>query len=179
MNADASDQAQRKQRSLILVGVLSIVMAFVWLQWRALASTNDTYETALAQLDQMRADVLRIQSLRQVPQAAAGRPRRNEELLAQVERALEAAGIDHAHWHDSIPQPPVRLPKSDYKRLTTRLYFEDVTLWQLAAFAHHLEAADPTLAVSAVNITNRRLEGSDYDVDLAVSYLVYNPRVPG
>ncbi|MGB2987495.1 MAG: hypothetical protein WBE26_16650 [Phycisphaerae bacterium] len=85
------------------------------------------------------------------------------------------AGIDRSHRHDSIPQPPVRLPKSDHKRLTTRLYFEAVTLKQLAASANHLETSDLIFRVSAVNLTNRDPATTSYGADLAVSYFVYTP----
>lgn len=57
----------------------------------------------------------------------------------------------------------------------TRLYFENVSLRELAAFAQHLETGDRTLAVSTVNITNRRTDTPGYDVDIAVSCLVFAP----
>ncbi len=63
-----------------------------------------------------------------------------------------------------------------YKKLTTRLYFQAITPQQLAAFSHHLESTDPTLRVSALNLTNRQLGSPHYDIDLAVSYLVYVPQ---
>ena len=103
----------------------------------------------------MRADVLSIQRLQVAPRAAASRTRPNEELLDQVQQSISSAGIDRTQWHDSIPQPGVRVSGSDYKRLTTRLYFDSITLRQLAAFAYHLQANDPTLLVSAFNPTNR------------------------
>lgn len=165
-----------RRRITLLAGLLALVGLLCWSQWRALASTKDTYATALRQLDQMRIDKERIEKLRRTPRTATSRTRPNEELLAQIEQSLEAAGIDRAKWHDSVPQPAVRLPRSDYKRMTTRLYFEAITVKQLAAFAHHLQSSDPTLHVSAVNLTNRHTDRPDFDVDLAVSYLVYAPQ---
>lgn len=53
---------------------------------------------------------------------------------------------------------------------------EGASLRELAAFIHHLQANDPTLRASAINLTNRKSDTPDYDVDLAVSYLVYAPR---
>ena len=49
-------------------------------------------------------------------------------------------------------------------------------LQQLAAFGHNLQARDPTLHVSALNLTNRHPDNPTYGADLAVSYLVYSPR---
>lgn len=168
-----------RQRLILLAGLLALAGLALWFQSRALASTRDTHATALRRLDQMRTDAQRIKTLRQTPKSAASRTRANEELLAQVERSLAAADIDRTHWHDSIPQPPIRLPNSDYKRLTTHLYFESVTLRQLATFGHNLQARDPTLHISALNLTNRHPDNPTYDADLAVSYLVYAPRAPG
>ena len=171
-----STHRTRRERVVLLSGLLALACMLCWWQWGALASTRHTYATALEQLQRMRADSQAIEKLRRVPQAAAGRMRPKDELLGQVERSLSGAGIDQTKWHDSIPQNPVRLPKRDYRRLTTRLYFEGITLRQLAAFSYDLQTQDPTLRVSAINLTNRRPETEDYDVDLAVSYLIYAPR---
>lgn len=175
-DARAPTPDPRMRRTILFGGMLIAACLLGWLQWRAYGSTQDTYAAALRQLNQMRTDAGRIKAQRHSPQAAVSRTRPNEELLGQVEQALSAAGIDRGKWHDSIPQPLVRLPKSDYKRLATRLYFEAVTLKRLAAFAHHLRLEDPTLRVSAVNLINRNTESPEFDVDLAVSYLVFAPR---
>lgn len=166
----------QRQATAILAGLLAIACLVAWFQGRSLASTRDTHYTALRQLEQMSADAERIIALRQAPKSATSRRRANEELLAQIERALATAGIDRSQWHDSIPQPPIRLPNSDYKKLTTRLYFQAITPRQLAAFSHHLESTDPTLRLTALNLTNRHHDSPNYDIDLAVSYLVYAPQ---
>ena len=59
------------------------------------------------------------------------------------------------------------------------MYFDSLTLHQLAAFAHNLRANDPTLRISAVSLTNRHSDRPDFDVEVAVSYLVYAPQVDG
>ena len=143
--------------------------------FESIASVRDTRDTGVRQLEQMRLDAKRIAALRQAPHAAAIRTHPNEELLGQLERAL-AAAIDRSRWHNSIPQPPIRLPNSDYKKLTTRLYLETVTLKQLATFDHNLQSNDPALHVSAINLTKRHPDTPHFDLDLAVSYLVYAPQ---
>lgn len=172
---DSAVPSPHRQRVLLLAGLLALACLLCWSEWGALGSVQDTYAVAQRQLEQMRVDASRIEALRETPQSAAGRTRANEELLAQVERALRAAGIERGRWHDSIPQPPSRMAKTDYKRFTTRLYFDGVTLRQVAGFAHHLKSNDPTLQVSALTLTNRQLETPHFEVDLAVSYLVYAP----
>jgi len=183
--AESHDRSRQKtmllgdgqsHKTVLLAGLLAIACLLGFLQWRASASTQDSYMTALHQLDQMQADARRVGELRRTPHSAAGRRRPNEELLAQIEQALTAASIDRGRWHDSIPQPAARLPKGDYTRHTTRLYFEDITLKQLAAFTYHLQSNDPTLHLTALHLTNRRPESDVYSIDLAVSYLVYAPQ---
>ena len=168
-----------RHRSVLLSGLLIAACLFCWLERRALSSVRDTFATATHQLDQMRADVLSIQRLQEAPRAATSRTRPNEELLDQVQQALSSADIDRTKWHDSIPQPGVRVPGSDYKRLTTRLYFDSVTLRQLAAFVHHLQANDPTLRIAGLNLTSPHSDRPDFDVEVAVSYLVYAPTIGG
>ena len=92
--------------------------------------------------------------------------------VGQVERALGNAGIANDRWAQSVPQPPRRLPQSDYRQHATRFYFESVTLRQLAAFAHNLRTDDPTLHVSSLNLTNRQPETQHFDVEVSLSYLV-------
>ncbi len=175
---DAPRKDTRRARATLLGASLILALLVLWLQARSMDSWRDTLDRSAVQLAQMRADALEIASLRDAPKAAAGRTRANEELLAQVERALKAAGIARDRWHDSIPQPPARRPGSDYRRLSTRLYFEAVTLKEVASFVHHLRAGDPTLGASSLNLTNRTITDPHYDIDLAVSYEVYDPRSP-
>lgn len=176
MPGDMSTPAVRRSRRYVILAVCFIVLSLVaWLQHRALASLADTYQVATERLTSMRADAVRILALEKAPQAAAGRTRASEDLLAQIEQSLSAAGIDRSRWHDSIPQPPTRIPRTDYKQLTTRIYLQSIALRDMAAFILHLQTADPTLRVSAIDLTNRHAGGPNYDVDLAVSYLVYAP----
>lgn len=165
-----------RQRLVVLLGLLAVALLLCWLQARTMASTSDAYEVAQRQLEQMRTDARQVLALREAPRSAVSRTRPNEELLGQIERSLAAANIDRDRWHDSVPQPASRLPKSNYKRLTTRVYFQEVTLKELAAFCHHLQQTDPTIQVSALSLTNRSADTDPYDAELAVSYLVYEPR---
>jgi hypothetical protein len=169
---------REKSSRVQLLAVESAVLAatlLAWLQGRATASAADTFRVAGGQLAQMRDDAQVIQKLRQTPMTAVARARTNQELLAQVEKALAATGVDRALWQDSVPQPPTRVPNSDYLKVTTRLYFGDLALQKVAAFSHHLRAVDPTLTVSAVGLSNRRSEGPEFDVEMGVSYLVFAP----
>jgi hypothetical protein len=155
--------------------VLAIVALFTWFQWRTHASSQDTYSAAAAQLARMQADADRIRYLRTAPKSASARERGSEELLAGIETALREADINVSHWRDSIPQPPVRLPKSDYRLHGTRIYLDGLTLRELAAFTCHLERADASLSLSSLAITNREPDIPTYDADLAITYRVFAP----
>jgi len=158
------------QRTALTAGVFVLAAVLAWTQWHALASTRDTHRQGLAQLETMRADADQIALLRRAPQTVAGQTRTSQELLVQVAAALGAAGIDRALWNDSVPEPTVRLPQSDYRRVGTRMYLTSLTLQQLAAFVHHLESHDATLHVTAINLTNRERESALFDVDLVLRH---------
>ena len=174
--AESTDRGTAlRSRSLLLVGGLALALLLCFLQWRGYASALDSRRAAVSQLERMRADAERIEKLRDAPRTAASRPRANEELLAQIEGALDRAGIARDQWRDSIPQPELRLPKSDYVRHATRIRLEGVSLRQLAAFAHHLQTADPTLWIESLTLTNRDRDTDRYDSEASVAYLVFAP----
>jgi hypothetical protein len=165
---------------LIGAAICSLAALVCWLQWRALNGAESMYATRARALDRILDDAERIKSLQSTPKRAAERERPNEELLKQVESALRVADVPASLWHDSIPQTPLRLAKSPYLRLSTRLYFEAVTLEQITRFAHALLHADPSLTVSSLHLSSRpQQESAVWNVDLAVSYLVYAPRETG
>lgn len=126
-----------------------------------------------SQLDSMKLDAARILDLRQIPQAALGRLKSSEELLATVELALSAAGIAREQWKDSIPQPLSRVAGTNYQKQATQLYLDDLSLQKLAMFVIALHDKDPTLSVSSLGLTQRPT--AEYDVDLSIEYLVFSP----
>ena len=122
----------------------------------------------------MQADARRIRALSTAPKRAAERRRANEELLAQIETALRRAGLPLDRWQDSVPQPAQQLANTQYRKLTTRLYFQNVRLEEVVAFAHHLVAADASLSISSIRLTAPGQPGNtDWHVDLSVTYLIY------
>ncbi|MCC7291863.1 MAG: hypothetical protein IT449_07370 [Phycisphaerales bacterium] len=130
-----------------------------------------------AQLSHMKLDASRILELRRAPQSALGQQRPNEELLATVEHALATATIARQRWQDSIPQPLTRVQGTNYQQQSTLLYFDDLTLRQLASFISALSQDDAALHVSLLGLTAGSPAG--YDVEVAVSYRVYSPQQKG
>lgn len=126
-----------------------------------------------SQLVAMRENAARLLELQQKPQAALARTRSSEEFLSTVERALVNAGVTRDTWKDSIPQPLARVTGTDYQRQTTLLYFDDFYLKQVASFIGELSRLDAALGVSGLSLTAR---DSGFDIEIAVSYLVYSPQ---
>ncbi len=175
MEANREQQSQASKRAIVLAGLAALTAGLCVLQVRTLASAQDTYQTQVTELATMRADAGAILTLRNKPRSAAMQTRPNQDVLAQVENALKTSAIDRSSWRDSIPQLPRRVAGTDYKEVTTRLYFEKLSLQQLAAFAQNLRQIDGTLTLSMINLSGRTYATPEYDVDVGVSYRVYAP----
>jgi hypothetical protein len=129
-----------------------------------------------AQLERMSEDADNILRLRTVPRIAVERERPNDELLAEIRDAMERADIPEGHWIGNDPLPPVRIPQSPYKRLSTRIRFEALPLKGLVQFAFHLTRADPTLGISSLRLgAPRGGDDNTWDVDMTLNYLIYSP----
>ena len=164
----------RSRDSLLVVTAVCVVLAATcWLEHRSLRSLAGSLQTRSGTLTAMRADATRIQALSAVPHRATERKRPTDDLLAAVESALQRADIPLDRWQDSVPQPLRQVPDSPYKRLTTRLYLENLTQQQVTAFAHHLLAADPSLTISSLRLSApRQADHTAWNVDVGVSYLI-------
>ncbi len=179
MNAHHAEAKRTFHRVMLFTGLSVLLSGLGYLQWRSLASRKDAYRVAAAQLVQMQDDAREVLRLREIPKKAAPRTRTSQELLALVERSVDAVGIPRASWRDSLPQPAVRIPNADYKREATRISLERITLRQLAAFVYDLTTNDPTLQVPTLNLINRVPDKDTFDTDLAVAYLVFAPQAKG
>ncbi len=140
---------------------------------RQVAAQAARCQAMQSQLAAMSQNAARLLELEQKPQAALARTRSNEELLGTVEQALVRAGVARDMWKDSIPQPLARVTGTDYQRQTTLLYFDAFNLKQVASFIGELSGLDAALGVSGLSLTAR---DSGFDIEIAVSYLVYSPQ---
>lgn len=175
---DRSEDNQRepvKRRAVLLGSVLTLSLMLAWCQWRAHASLQDCVTVARTQLTRMQSDAARIQALSAAPKLAAGRARSQRALLDQIQRALSSADIDQQQWQSSTPLTPARVLDSDYVKHTTQLSLEKVELRKLATFIHGLSSRDPALSVTAIDLIRRASGDSRFDVEVAVSHLVYAP----
>lgn len=168
-----SSRRHRMSLPLALVGVLGL---WCWMEARTAYSRESTHLALVGQIEQMAADAARIESLATAPRVASERQRPNDELLAQVRDALEAASIPLDRWIGNDPSPAVRLVQSPYKRLSVRLSFQNVSLRQVVQFAYHLTDMDASLSVSDLRLSAPQSRDTEtWDADLTLSYLIYSP----
>lgn len=132
---DRQDRAESRKTTAIIMGALSLVGLWCWLEHRSLDAREQTYDSLRVQAAQMAADASTIAALSDAPRVAAERERPNDELLDQVRSALIKSNLPERNWIGNDPSNAVRVPKSSYKRLSTRLSFDDVTLEQLSGLA--------------------------------------------
>jgi hypothetical protein len=178
-----NEQAANSGSALRRIPACDVFLGAAWVlaglaafgQWRSLASTRDRLELAAAQVISMTEDATHLRALRAAPLLAAGRSRGHEELLATVEKALAQSGIDRSRWQDSVPQPPGRIRGGAYTEHRTLLYFDALTLQELATFAFRLQAADSALFVTSLNLSNRQTESSAFVAEVGVSYRQFSP----
>lgn len=164
------------RRLVIALSVCSLLALTGWLQHRSLRSARSTHETLTRQVEQMSVDAARIETLRAAPRLATEREKPNEELLAQIRDSMIQAKIPIERWIGNEPSPAMRLPKSPYKRLHTRVSFESVPIKGLATFLYDIRARDPSLSVSRTRLSALNdHKNNEWDVEATLSYLLYSP----
>jgi hypothetical protein len=161
---------------MVTIGIAILAALLCWVETRGVSSACHSYVAMCSQVEQMQKDAARIASLRTQPQRAAERERPNDELIAQVRRALQAARISEERWIGNEPAIGVRISKTPYKKISTKLRFEGLEMRELVIFVHALIDRDQTLSISAVRLTESNDETSvRWNVDLTATYLIYSP----
>lgn len=160
----------------IVASITLLLGMWVWLETRSLASKQDSHATLVRQVEEMNSDMLAVRNLRAAPRLATERQRPNDELLAEVRDAMGSAKMPAARWVGNDPSRPVRLPRTPYKRLSTRLAFEDVTLQELVTLSFFLVKSNPALNVSSVRLSApMTAKSKNWSAELTVSYLIFAP----
>ncbi len=167
-------KSNRRLATALSIGLLLVL--FCWIESRAVASKLDSHRSLRRQMARMENDSQAIQFLRSARRLATDRERPNDELLAEVKRAMEFAGISEQRWVRNDPAPPVRVPDSPYKKIQARLSFESVTLKQIISFVYDLVENNSALSLSNAILSKSQgqLKGT-WDTELTLSYLIYAP----
>ena len=170
-------QSYTINRKVTLIACLLLLLGlWNWVEARSLASKQNSHGALVGQIEQMHADVQRLKVLRGAPRAATDRERPNDELLAQIRDAMDRAGMPAKRWIGNDPALPVRVPRSPYKRLSTRLSFERVTLPDLVTFAFYLTENDRALRISHIRLVAPRGDDPEtWTAELTITYLIYSP----
>jgi hypothetical protein len=164
------------RREAILAAFAACAALWCWLEHRAQAARVGSHGAAIRQTEQSHADAARIENLRTAPRLATERARPNDELVAQIQAALTAAGIAPERWVNNEPIPAVAVPKSPYRQLAVRLGLQEVSLQQIVEFCHHLLDKDLALFVGRVRLFGPPGKTDDlWDADIVIGYLVYAP----
>jgi len=149
---------------------------WVWIEARVHASRSHTYAAAVRQVEEMHADVMALESLRTAPQLVAERERPNDELLAEVRDAMARAKVSPDTWVGNDPNQPVRLPRTPYKRLSTRLSFANINLQDLVSVSFFLVEKNPSLSVSSIRLSAPETDKTKtWNAELTISYLIFSP----
>lgn len=172
---DRFQSASRTPLAIVVSGALLLGM-WLWLETRSLASKHDSHAALVRQVEEMNADMLAVRRLRAAPRLATERQRPNDELLAEVRSAMDRSHMPAERWVGNDPSRPVRLPRTPYKRLSTRLAFEDVTLQELVTLSFFLVKHNPALRVSSVRLSAPvTAKAKNWSAELTVSYLIFAP----
>lgn len=146
------------------------------LQNREISADRAAHASALERVQQMAQDGRRISLLGQAPRRASDRERPNDELLSQVQEAMNRVRMRPDQWERSQPSPPRRLGNSPYRQVVTLLSLRRVSLQQVGALCHSLISEDPSLNVSQLRLSAApRQQSSSWNAELTLTYLIYSP----
>ena len=99
------------------------------------------------------------------------------DLNRRIRDAATSAGISQ-NLSGIEPNRPVRVRETDYNELMVFLRFENVSVRQLSAFMHRLNANDPACRIKSIEL-DASPDPSDtthWTSDLTLAYLTYAPR---
>jgi hypothetical protein len=151
------------------IGAFWTYGAMVSARAAAIAATRD-----LAACRKMTAQ---IQSYQKRPVRAAEHVQLTAETTGLVEKSAKDASIDLRNLIRITPEPPSRVGDTVYKEKVTFVHLKNITLKQLVAMGHNLITAKQKLQMKSIRITAPQPgdTGAWWTVELAVSYLIYEP----
>lgn len=171
------NQLDRQRRRLVGLGVLcGLCVAWLLIERSVASSQLSAQESLVRQIRQMHSDAAAIRRMRLSPKLATERERPNDALLEEIRHALEEAAIPLDRWTRSTPSPATQVPDTAYKRLSTRIELEAVTLKQTALFLYALVDTNSALDVSRVKMSSGAQKGkADLHVVSDITYYIYAP----
>ena len=135
-----------RKRSLMLLAIASMA-GLALLGYLRMSANVVAMRAASRDLGECRRLVAEIAGLQELPQFAALEPDSSTMIGQRIEQANKAAQLPAASLIRIQPQPPFRLGNSEYRLWPTRLELNQVTLEQVARFAHGLADEERGLTV--------------------------------
>ena len=173
----SKNQPQRRFGNAHLVALLLATLGLVCLITHRRASALERrHQTASRRVAQMLVDAEKVSRLQSAPRLAVDRRRPDDELIAQIQNALDDARISADRWLSTEPSAAMRVRGTAYQEVTTRLSLHAISLRQLANFVFALASDDASLRVAGLRLRQSRVRAADaWDADLAVTYYLYSP----
>ena len=147
------DRIQRLsgKQILLLLGLSTLVGLALLGYWRMNAAAA-AMRAAARDVGECRRLVAEIAGLQELPQFAALEPDSSSLIGQRIEQATKDARLEPASLIRIQPQPSFRMGNSDYRLWPTRLELSQVTLEQVASFAHSLADEERGLTVGDLRI---------------------------
>ena len=154
-----------------------LVMAGLW-RYQAMLAAQGGAESAQGDLEAARRIVAKIQAFRDRPSEASESEHLATETITLVEKAVKAAGIDIKNLVRISPGSPTRVGDSAYKEKPTQVFVRSVPLRQLVALTHSLMQGPQKLRAKAIRLVPPLPDdpGDDWNAELTLTYLIYEPQ---
>ncbi len=159
----------------ILVPVMAIALSYNFMSGKKNAAYNA--KLGLQRCEQI-AD--NMKNLQQQPHLAADREHHDTETTSLIEQAANSAGINPAGIVRITPQPPRRITKTSYKEKNTAVVLKQITLEKLVNMMTSLRSKTDDLKLKSITLIapNPKDTNRDWNVELVLSYLIYDPIEP-
>ena len=166
--------SRRNLLLLVLAGLLAVTA--IW-SYQTMADSRLAALRAQDDLAQCSRMADRIEALRRRPALAAQAQRGSAETIGLIESAAKDADIPGSRILQIMPEQPRRLGDTVYMEKPTRIRLKNVTLEQLTKLTHAIRTDKNRLHDKAMDLSPPSSEdtGRLWNVDLVLTYLIYNP----
>ncbi len=170
------------RRHRVLIGVLMamLILTALW-SYQYMLTRRDAALAAAEDLREGLSMMRQIEQMSRRPALASDHERLLTETTGLITTAATAAGIAPDSLVRFTPEAPRRIGESVYKEKPTQVWLQAVTLRQLVDLASAEALREAGLNVESIRVTAPPdgREGDQWNVDLVLSYLVYDPPKAG
>lgn len=171
---------QSSQRLLIGVFYLGLIglVLFSYFEFRR---RRESAVTASNTLELCRNLAHEINSLRNRPLFAALNVRSESELARRIDERKKKLGLPERSISRIQPQSPQRIGETEYKRQTTSLELQGVTLRDLTLLLTSLVKDDPELQITSLRLiaprNSKEASAELWRVEVTLTYLIFSPKI--